>query len=131
MRLLLDSHYVLWLALNRNALSTDEMAILIDPDNQLAVSSVSIWELRVKWETTFVSGERKGPANPVDVLDGIRSMGITVIELDPVHAATALQGGIKTKDPFDDMLLVQAQETGMKLFTRDGKLKDHPLAFFA
>lgn len=44
------------------------------------------------------------------------------------HAAAELIPPLTHKDPFDELLLVQAQEEGMRLLTRDAKLMGHPLA---
>ena len=49
--------------------------------------------------------------------------------LTAVHAAAELAQPLGHKDPFDEWLLVQAQEEGMRLLTRDAKLTGHPLAF--
>ncbi len=44
------------------------------------------------------------------------------------HAARELETPIPHRDPFDEMLLVQAQEEGLKLLTVDRQMVDHPLA---
>ena len=131
MRLLLDSHYCLWLTLRRDRLRAPEFDALIDPDNDLAFSSISIWELRIKWDRRYVSGERKIDASPNDVLDGLRAVRLTVVDLTADLAATPLRSPIPHSDPFDELLLTIAQETDRRLLTRDKKLRGHPLAFHA
>ena len=131
MRLLLDSHFCYWLALKREQLSTSELDTLIEPDNDIAFPSVAIWELNIKWEKRFVSGLRKGEANPRDVLITLHGMEIPVIDLTADLAAATLAVPIGHGDPFDALLLTIAQETGRKLFTRDEKLRGHPLALHA
>ncbi len=44
------------------------------------------------------------------------------------HAARTLETPLDHKDPFDELLLVQAQEENLKLLTADRQLLDHPLA---
>ena len=44
------------------------------------------------------------------------------------HAAAKLAHPLEQKDPFDELLLVQAQEENMRLLTRDSKLAGHPFA---
>ena len=131
MNLLLDSHIAYWLALKRTELKAAERSILFDPENALAVSAVTFWELRIKWEKRSASGERKGQIDPKDLLGILRQLNIPLIPLDPEVASTALNGAAPNKDPFDEMLLIQAQELGMKLFTRDRDLFDHPVAVTA
>lgn len=108
-----------------------EVVNILEMDNDLAFSSVSIWELRIKWEKRFVSGQRKGDANPSDVLNYLRRAGIPEIDLTGDLAACELREPMPHSDPFDALLLTIAQETGRKLFTRDTKLRGHPLTFHA
>ena len=129
MRLLLDSHFCLWLALKPDRLSILELATILEPDNDIAYPSVALWELRIKWDARFVSGERKGEANPTDILDALGAAGLVAIDLSPEIAVTPLSVSIPHRDPFDELLHVIAQETGRKLLTRDEKLQGHPLAY--
>jgi PIN domain nuclease of toxin-antitoxin system len=117
--------------MRRDRLRQPEFDTLIDPDNDLAFSSVSIWELRIKWERRFVSGERKGEASPVSVLEGLREVEVSQIDLTPDLAACELLSPIAHSDPFDALLLTVAQQTERRLLTRDDKLRGHPLAFHA
>lgn len=131
MRLLLDSHFALWLTLDRSHLSVAEMALLSDTANEVAASAVSIWELRIKWEKRFTSGERKGKVDPQVVLQTLRRLGVPVFDLTADHVATVLRTAASNNDPFDEQLLIHAQELGMRLLTRDKKLVDHPFALVA
>jgi PIN domain nuclease of toxin-antitoxin system len=129
LRFLLDTHFAFWLALNPAALTATEMKLLSDPTNDIAVSTVSLWELRIKWEKRFVSGERKGEARPVDVLQALRARNVPIEPILPEHAVATLNPIATNKDPFDEQLLVHAQELGMILMTRDSMLRGHPLVF--
>lgn len=129
MRLLLDSHFVVWLTTQRSRLTAAELAFLIDPETELHVSAVSIWEIRVKWNSYFVSGRRKGPCDPAQLLILVEQLDIETCPLMPNQAAAELAVPVAHKDPFDELLLVHAQELGMKLLTRDKKLLGHPQAF--
>ena len=53
-------------------------------------------------------------------------MGWEFLSLTARHAAAELVHPLKHKDPFDELLLVQAQEEGLRLLTRDSKLGYHP-----
>ena len=130
MKLLLDSHFCFWLALRRERLAEIELSVILEPENDLAFPSIAIWELRIKWEKRFVSGERKGEANPSDVLNYLRHLGLPAIDLSPEIAATELREPIGHSDPFDELMLVIAQETDRLLFTRDARLRGHPLAYY-
>lgn len=129
MKLLLDTHIAYWLAVERQALTGHEMAKLTATDQQPLVSAVSIWELRLKWQSFYRSGMRKGPGDPTPVLGALRRIGIEILPLDAETAATPLLVPLTHKDPFDELLLVQAQQAGARLFTRDRLLLAHPLAY--
>jgi len=127
MRILLDTHLALWLALWRDRLTAIELD-LISAEHLIAVSAVSIWELRLKWNSFHASGDRKGPASPDAVFRILDGYEVAIEPLTAAQAAAALNPPLDHKDPFDELLMVQAQELGMKLLTRDARLIGHPLA---
>ena len=94
----------------------------------LVLSAVAVWELRLKWHSLHISGARKGPVNPETLVAFAASMDWEFLPLTAQHAAAELAAPLEHKDPFDELLLVQAQEEGMRLLTRDSKLAGHPLA---
>lgn len=100
-------------------------------DARLTLSAVSVWELRLKWGSFYRSGRRKGPADPLEVLRWFEKTNVTVLAISPEHAVTPLNHPLSHKDPFDELLLVQAQVEGLRLLTRDARLIGHPLALTA
>ena len=128
MRLLLDTHIALWLAIARERLTAEEFALIEAPDSELLFSAVSIWELRLKWHSFHISGERKGPADPKDIHAILLGYGLAELQLSAHHAETVLSIPMQHRDPFDELLLAQAQLEGLRLFTRNAKLISHPLA---
>ena len=94
----------------------------------LVLSAVSVWELRLKWQSFHISGVRKGSIGPSAVVAFAAAIGWEIMPLTARHAASSLSHPLQHSDPFDEMLLVQAQEEGMHLLTRDAKLLTHPLA---
>jgi len=125
-KLLLDTHILAWLATDVPLLP-GERALLAEVDD-LAVSVVSLWELRVKWNRFHASGERKGPLDPQVALVSAGRMPARVLPLTPTIAVAPLDPPLDHSDPFDELLLVHAQVTGRRLLTRDRKLGDHPIA---
>lgn len=128
MRLLLDTHIAIWAALDPDALNGSERERMAGVDTPLVLSAVVIWELRLKWHSFQISGARKGPLAPAAVVDFAASMNWEFLPLTARHAATELAQPLGHKDPFDELLLVQAQDEGMRLLTRDAKLIGHPFA---
>lgn len=112
-------------------LSDAERLILTNQAIQLYVSAVSIWEMRLKFQSRDSYGKRKSPFDPHIVLKLLEDQDIFFLPMTPAHAARPLETPIPHKDPFDEMLLVQAQEEGLKLLTVDSNLVEHPLAIRA
>ena len=131
MRLLLDTHIVLWFATERERLSRAELDVILDPHNDISVSAVSIWEMRIKWNRRFRSGLRKGPFHPEGLLAALNDFGLTVLSMTAQQCAATLHVPMAHSDPFDELLLTVAQETGQRMMTRDSDLRSHPLSFYA
>ena len=128
MRLLLDSHFILWITSDAEKLTGAEQAALRG-DVTLIVPAVGLWELNLKWQSLGKSGERRLDIAPANLLATIRDLGWEIAMLDPDSAVATLDSPILHKDPFDTLLLVQAQELGIQLLSRDEKLMGHPLVF--
>ncbi len=128
MRLLLDTHIAIWAALDPDALSEAERRHMAEARTPLVLSAVSVWELRLKWHSFHISGSRKGQIAPASVVAFATTIGWDLLPLTAGHAAAELAQPLGHKDPFDELLLVQAQHEGMRLLTRDAKLIGHPLA---
>lgn len=128
MRILLDTSYIYRLMMQPVRLSDAERLILTNQAVQLHVSAVSIWEMRLKFQSRDPSGQRKSQFDPNIVLELLEDQDISFLPMTPSHAARSLEAPISHKDPFDEMLLVQAQEEDLKLLTVDNHLIGHPLA---
>ena len=128
MRILLDTYYVYNPMAARDHLSDAERLILTNQAVQIYVSAVSIWEMRLKFQARYQSGVRKSPFSPNDVVAALEEQDVIFLPMTVSHAARQLETQISHKDPFDELLLVQAQEEGLKLLTADRQIVGHPLA---
>jgi PIN domain nuclease of toxin-antitoxin system len=126
--LLLDTHYVFAIAGSPGRLTGTEINFLAAYPDRFVVSAVSIWEMRLKWDALHASGQRKGPLDPAQAMQILAGQNLDFLPLSAVHAATLLLEPISHTDPFDELLLVQAQVEGTKLLTRDARLAGHSLA---
>jgi PIN domain nuclease of toxin-antitoxin system len=129
MRLLYDTHYVAALVSAQVSLSATEQRFLDRTDIDVVVSAVSLWELAIKWRTRYASGTRKGPVDAVIAEQILCELDVRFLAMTPAHAITQLSMPPAHADPFDYLLLAQAQAEGLRLFTRDRALAAHPLAF--
>ena len=128
MHLLLDTTYLYRLMEALGALPEADRRFLAAREARLYVSAVSIWEMRLKYNARHPSGARKSPFDPKDVIAALEGQDITFLPMTMAHAARALEPPLGHRDPFDELLLVQAQEEGLKLLTADRRLAGHPLA---
>ena len=128
MRILLDTSYLYDLMDAPGKFRDLGRRILRSGETRLYVSAVSIWEMRLKHNARYASGERKSRLDPNDVIPVLENQGVTFLPMTIRHAARALETPLGHKDPFDELLLVQAQEEGLKLLTVDRLLVGHPLA---
>ena len=133
-RLLLDTHFVIYLAGDIRAIRPAEVGVLAAASGPWLVSAVSIWEIRLKWNALNRLGRRKGPISPqlvIKTLNAERAQFEFIALPADQPALPALDPPLAHGDPFDEMLLLQAKTEGARLLTRDQKLRDHPLALCA
>ena len=130
MRLLLDTSYVYRMLSTPPELTAAEEKFLGDPA-EVFVSVASIWEMRIKYNSRHRSGARKSSLDPEGVMEALEAGGIDLLPIAAAHVAKPLNTPLRHKDPFDEILLVQAQEEGLRLLTSDRALLSHPLALSA
>ena len=128
MRILLDTSFLYDLMDAPGKFADFRRRILASGETRLYVSAVSIWEMRLKHHARHASGARKSRFDPNDVIPVLENQGVTFLPMTIRHAARALETPLGHRDPFDELLLVQAQEEGLKLLTVDRLLAGHPLA---
>lgn len=115
MRLLLDTHLVLW-ALATPAKIPARARALINA-NEVFVSAASIWEISIK------SALGKLTADPAEVLAGLEPAGFLVLPVSGEHAAAVAGLPSVHRDPFDRLLIAQARFEPMRLLTNDRTLE--------
>jgi PIN domain nuclease of toxin-antitoxin system len=127
-KLLLDTHFLLWMMHDRRRLSVAELELLGRGDVFLLISPIVIWEIRLKWNSLDRNGRPKGLVSPQAALGYVAQNGIEMAPLTGEQCAVPLDPPLPHKDPFDEMLLVHAAQLGARLLTRDRLLIGHPLA---
>jgi PIN domain nuclease of toxin-antitoxin system len=125
MRLLLDSHVLLWAYDDFRRLSSAARREMERPSNTIYVSAASVWELAIK----LASGKLR-VRNLTDVGEfEMRAIESGFIEL-PVtmrHAAAVADLGLLHADPFDRLLIAQARIEGLTVVTTDRRFADYPV----
>ncbi len=128
MRVLIDTHFIIWLATDQASLSARERRFLDDDQHELICSAISIWELRVKENAVFRRGGRRPLLSASDAISFAAIGGIPILAPTVDDYAASLIPPLDHSDPFDEMLLVHAQQLGARLLTRDARLVGHALA---
>lgn len=128
MRLLLDTHFLIWITNAPKVLRARERAVL-GGESDLMVSSISLLEIRLKWRALEQRGKPHNALSPAKALALIEANGLPLAELSGADIATELTPPVEHTDPFDELLLLHAQQLSAKLLTRDGKLQEHPAVY--
>ena len=122
MKFLLDTHILLWAAASPKKLSKPLTALLQDTDNRLHFSAASMWEIAIKGSLSRADFQVQGRVLRRGLLDnGYTDIAITsehamyIENLPPIH-----------KDPFDRILVAQANVEGITLLTSDEKVAEYP-----
>lgn len=121
MKLLLDTHALIWSIVAPEQLTTAAVKALTDPAHQVAASAVSFWEISIKAALGKLSMEG---TSPEALLDAAQQQGFDLLPLDARLAASFSQWPLdpQHRDPFDRMLVWQAMSLGYTLVSRDRKI---------
>lgn len=115
MRVLLDTHLLLWALGSPLKLSADTRK-LVDT-SEVYVSAASIWEISIK----AALGKLK--ADAAEILAAIQPAGLSLLSITGEHAARVARLPTHHKDPFDRILIAQAVTEPMILLTNDRALE--------
>lgn len=116
MKYLIDSHIFLWLLFEPNRLITEVRSVIENPANQIFVSSLTFWELSLKFGLGKLSLEG---VTPQELPALAEKMGLTLLDLGSQTAASVHQLPMIHKDPFDRMLINTAIQQNLILISRD------------
>ena len=122
MRLLLDTHALLWWHESHPNLSKTAAAALDDPDNIVYFSVVNIWEAQIKAQLGKLTLHDPLPA-VVDQQHRVNGFGLLAIHVEHVYRLEGLAP--HHRDPFDRLLIAQALHEGLTLVTRDRVLSSY------
>lgn len=126
MKLLLDTHALLWSLIDPDKLSMEARTAIADPGSQVVVSAVSFWEISIK---AALGKLRLEGVTAEQLVDVAQQQGFDLLPLDPRLAASfsRLPTDSQHRDPFDRMLVWQAISLGYTLVSRDRKITASPL----
>jgi PIN domain nuclease of toxin-antitoxin system len=121
-KLLADTHLLLWAMDHPHRLSKVAVSLLTDVENEIFFSPLSIWEVSIKGAL----GRRDFNFDPSNLRRGLLNNGYMELPINSDHAI-AVQGLPKLhKDPIDRLLIAQATVEGMTLLTSDRQIAKYP-----
>ena len=112
MRLLVDTHILLWWLADSPSLSDQARGLIADPDNAVFVSAVSLWEIRLKQSLGKLQ-------LPKDFEERLAAESFENLPLLADHTREVASMPWHHRDPFDRMLIAQAQAAGLTFLTAD------------
>lgn len=114
-RLLIDTHVLLWWLIDAPSLGESARNLIREPRNSVYVSAVSLWEISIKRSL----GKLRAPLGMNGLIEeeGFLPLAITLFHGEQAGELPALH-----RDPFDRMLVAQAQAEGLEIVTADRQL---------
>lgn len=119
MRLILDTHIVLWWLADDTTMS-DGTKDMIDTELDVFVSAATLWEVSIKTSL--------GKLGPVDLPERILASGLRELPMTGMHSIVAGRLPGIHKDPFDRMLIAQAKTEDLTLMTRDEQIAKYDVS---
>jgi PIN domain nuclease of toxin-antitoxin system len=124
-RLLLDTHALLWWLADDGQLGPKARELIGDPGNDVLVSVASLWEMVVKIRVG------KLEADIGDVTAAIPREGFVLLDISPTHLRTLAALPMHHRDPFDHLLIAQAIEEHTVFVSEDKHARLYPVRVVA
>lgn len=122
MRLLCDTQIVLWFVQGAAELRSQAKALIVDPDNDILFSTVSLWEVAIKVRTG------KLRADVEELHAECTRVGMQPLRIEVSHlAAVSRMIDVRHLDPFDHLLIAQATIERVPLLTADRVVQRYPI----
>jgi PIN domain nuclease of toxin-antitoxin system len=120
MRLLVDTHALLWALGEPSTLAPAARDAIADPSNLVAVSSASLWECAIKASIGKLD-------LPQDFFDSIPNAGYEVMPIRIPHLNLYCNLPMHHRDPFDRMLVAQVRVEALTLVSRDREMAKYDI----
>lgn len=126
MKILLDTHIIIWLFENNDKLSLSAREKILDNNNEIYYSSLSIFEIELKHKNK----PDKMPYTGEEIINYSKRFGFKELSLNVSHSLTfktlkRKEGKPPHKDPFDNLMLAQAVAENMTLITHDEHIAEY------
>lgn len=113
MRILLDTHLMLWWLTSDRRLPKQAERLIADSDNEVYVSAASVWEIAIKSALGRIEGD------VTEIEAALEPSGLVQLPIHGKHAVQVSKLPLYHQDPFDRMLVAQSLVEPMRLLTHD------------
>lgn len=121
MRILADTHYVLWSALHPESLKSWARDLLTDLNNEILVSAASIYEISLKVRQGKLPEAVEFESDLILNIENV--LGYTLLPLEPESLLRAARFEDNHSDPFDRMIAAQAIQHNLPILTTNPRLE--------
>jgi PIN domain nuclease of toxin-antitoxin system len=123
-RLLIDTQCWLWMQAEPDRFGSETRKLLLAPGNELYLSAASSWEIAIK----YALGKLPLPEPPTTYVPSrMQSSGVIGLAIEHAHALHVDSLPALHRDPFDRLLIAQAQLEAMSILTADRALALYPV----
>ena len=123
MKLLLDTHTLIWFSSNSEKIPQRILHELINPDNSLYISAVSLWEIVIK------VGLGKLDISFDNLLAKLANIEINILQIESTFLAKVMDLPYIHKDPFDRLIIATALVTDMTILTTDENIRKYDVSW--
>ncbi|WP_233220054.1 type II toxin-antitoxin system VapC family toxin [Pleurocapsa sp. CCALA 161] len=118
MKFLLDTHSLLWTVFEPDKLSTEAQEIIVDHNNIICLSLISLWEISIKQNIGRLD-------IPKEFFEVVSEGGFEILSLtmDQIKKYRTLP--LHHRDPFERMLIIQARQQKLIFITRDSEISQY------
>jgi PIN domain nuclease of toxin-antitoxin system len=122
LRVLIDSHALIWATVEPHRISPRARQLLSHPEHELLFSMVSLWELSIK-----ISNGKLTPlgASITDVIEVLKQRGAQLLPIRIGHIVRLESLPLHHRDPFDRLLVAQALEEDLAILSSDRLLHQY------
>jgi len=117
-RILLDTHALIWWMCGDKKLGLNAQEHIANPENAIFVSAATVWEMSIKQQMGKLEV-------PDDIESIVEQLGFSALPITLFHGQQSGKLPMHHRDPFDRMLIAQAQAEGLQILTKDAYFPDY------
>ena len=121
MRILIDTHILIWHLEDDERLSSFHGQVIEDPANRVLISIASFWEIAIKSSR----GKLSLAKSIEDIFSEIARSSSTILPIESEHTVLVSRLPFHHKDPFDRMIIAQAMVEGVPIMSTDRDFADY------